>query len=94
VKKTALSVVPRYYHVYVADNPQLMKDIERFGRLDSNARNIDQLLDATIQQMLKYPQGKKLNDGENENGEMINETNDELDRDFRDGTPRPTPKGR
>ena len=31
---------------------------------------------------------------ENENGEMINETNDHLDRDFRDGTPRPTPAGR
>lgn len=94
VKKTALSVVPRYYHVYVADNPQLMKDIERFGRLDSNTRNIDQILDATIQRMLKYPQGKKLSDGENENGEMINETNDELDRDFRDGTPRATKAGR
>jgi hypothetical protein len=88
VKKTALSVVPRYYHVYVADNPQLMRDIERFGRLDSNSRNIDQMIDATIQQMLKYPQGRKLSDGENENGEMINETNDRLDRDFHDGTPR------
>ncbi|MGZ0086963.1 YhcN/YlaJ family sporulation lipoprotein [Caldibacillus thermoamylovorans] len=93
VKKTALSVVPRYYHVYIADNPQLMKDIERFGRLDSNTRNIDQILDATIQRMLKYPQGAKLSDGENENGEMINEMNDRLDRDFRDGTPRATKMG-
>ncbi|BBW97415.1 YhcN/YlaJ family sporulation lipoprotein [Geobacillus sp. FSL W8-0032] len=93
VKKTALSVVPRYYHVYIADNPQLMKDIERFGRLDSNTRNIDQILDATIQRMLKYPQGAKLSDGENENGEMINEMNDRLDRDFRDGTPRTTKMG-
>lgn len=89
VKKTALSVVPRYYHVYVADDPRLMKDIERFGRLDSNSRNIDQIIDTTIQRMLKYPQGRKLSDGENENGEMINETNDRLDRDFHDERPTP-----
>jgi hypothetical protein len=90
VKRTALSVVPRYYHVYVADNPQLMKEIERFGRLDSNSRNIDQIINSTIREMLKYPQGRKLSDGENENGEMINETNDHLDHDFHDGTPKPT----
>lgn len=89
VKKTALSVVPRYYHVYVADDPRLMKDIERFGRLDSNSRNIDQIIDTTIQRMLKYPQGRKLSDGENENGEMINEMNDRLDRDFHDERPTP-----
>ncbi|ANB59377.1 sporulation lipoYhcN/YlaJ family protein [Anoxybacillus amylolyticus] len=87
VKKTALSVVPRYYHVYVADDPRMMKEIERFGRLDSNSRNIDQIIDTTIKEMLKYPQGRKLSDGENENGEMINEMNDHLDRDFHDGTP-------
>lgn len=89
VKKTALSVVPRYYHVYVADDPRMMKEIERFGRLDSNSRNIDQIIDTTIREMLKYPQGRKLSDGENENGEMIHEMNDRLDRDFRDGTPNP-----
>ncbi|MCQ6513318.1 hypothetical protein NPN18_26495, partial [Vibrio parahaemolyticus] len=66
-----------------------MKDIERFGRLDSNSRNIDQIIDTTIQRMLKYPQGRKLSDGENENGEMIHETNDRLDRDFHDERPAP-----
>lgn len=89
VKKTALSVVPRYYHVYVADDPRMMKEIERFGRLDSNTQNIDQIIDTTIKEMLKYPQGRKLSDGENANGEMINEMNDHLDRDFNDGTPNP-----
>jgi hypothetical protein len=90
VKKTALSVVPRYYHVYVADDPRMIKEIERFGRLDSNSQNIDQILDTTIKDMLKYPQGRKLSDGENANGEMIHEMNDRLDRDFRDGTPKET----
>ncbi|UOE75907.1 YhcN/YlaJ family sporulation lipoprotein [Parageobacillus thermoglucosidasius] len=94
VKKTALSVVPRYYHVYVADDPRLMKDIERFGRLDSNSRNIDQIIDTTIQRMLKYPQGRKLSDEENENGEMIHETNDRLDRDFHDERPAPAKTSR
>jgi hypothetical protein len=78
--------------VYDTDtkNPQLMKEIERFGRLDSNSRNIDQIINSTIREMLKYPQGRKLSNGENENGEMINETNDHLDHDFHDGTPKPT----
>nr|WP_027410069.1 YhcN/YlaJ family sporulation lipoprotein [Anoxybacillus tepidamans] len=88
VKRTALSVVPRYYHVYVADDPRMMREIERFGRLDSNSRNIDQIVNTTIKQMLKYPQGRKLSDGENANGEMINEMNDHLDHDFNDGTPK------
>jgi hypothetical protein len=90
VKKAALSVVPRYYHVYVADDPRMIKEIERYGRLDANSRNIDQIIDTTIKEMLKYPQGRKLSDGENANGEMINEMNDHLDRDFNDGTPKRT----
>jgi hypothetical protein len=90
VKKTALSAVPRYYHVYVADNPRMIKEIERYGRLDANSRDIDQIIDTTIKEMLKYPQGRKLNDGENANGEMINEMNDRIDRDFNDGSPKRT----
>jgi hypothetical protein len=93
IKKTALSVVPRYYHVYIADNPRMMREIERYGRLDANSRNIDQIIDTTIKEMLKYPQGRKMSDGENPNGEMINEMNDRIDRDFNDGAPnRVTPK--
>ncbi|TCL47346.1 sporulation lipoprotein YhcN/YlaJ [Thermolongibacillus altinsuensis] len=86
VKKTAISVVPRYYHVYVSDNPRMFQEIERYGRLDSNSRNIDQIIDPTIKEMLKSPQGRKLNKGENENGEAIGEMNDRLDRDFRNRT--------
>lgn len=75
VKKTAISVVPRYYHVYVSDNPRMFQDIERFGRLDANSRNIDQILQQTINEMLKSPQGKKISSGENENGVQREEMN-------------------
>lgn len=75
VKKTAISVVPRYYHVYVSDNPRMFQDIERFGRLDANSRNIDQILQQTIKEMLKSPQGRKVSSGENENGVQREEMN-------------------
>ncbi|MCA1031619.1 YhcN/YlaJ family sporulation lipoprotein [Bacillus timonensis] len=80
VKKTALSVVPRYYHVYVSDNPILMRDIERFGVLDADSRNVDQIITSTIQRMLDSPQGRKISDGENENGEMDGGMNNEYER--------------
>ena len=32
VKRTAMSVVPRYYHVYVSDNKLLMKEVENLSR--------------------------------------------------------------
>jgi len=75
VKKTAISVVPRYYHVYVSDNPRMFQDIERFGRLDANSQNVDQVLQQTINEMLKSPQGKKISSGENENGVQREEMN-------------------
>ncbi len=41
VKKMAMSVVPRWYHVYVTDNTRLRQDVENFATLDSNSRDID-----------------------------------------------------
>jgi hypothetical protein len=79
VKKSALSAVPRWYHVYVSDNPVLIKDIERFGLLDTNARDVDQILESTISRMLKSPQGRKISTGENENGEITGGMNDEYE---------------
>jgi hypothetical protein len=85
VKKTAISVVPRYYHVYVSDDPMMIDEIQKYGALDANSRDIDQILNATIKDMLNSPQGRKLSDGENANGEMINETNEEVDEDMNQG---------
>ncbi len=84
VKRAALSVVPRYFHAYVSDDPDMMRQIERFGTLDSDSRNVDQIITSTIQQMIKSPQGYKVSDGENENGEMEGGLNPEYERKARE----------
>lgn len=84
VKKTAISVIPRYYHVYVTDDPTMMSQIESYSRLDANSRDIDQIINTTIREMLKSPQGRKLNSWENANGEGYGEMNEELDQDMKD----------
>ncbi|MDR0139905.1 YhcN/YlaJ family sporulation lipoprotein [Metabacillus idriensis] len=84
VKKTAISVVPRYYHVYLSDDPEMIKQVEGYSGLDPESRDIDQIIDNTIKEMLKSPQGRKLNKGENANGEGYGETNENLDKDMKD----------
>ncbi len=53
----------------------MFQDIERFGRLDANSQNVDQVLQQTIKEMLKSPQGRKVSSGENENGVQREEMN-------------------
>jgi Sporulation lipoprotein YhcN/YlaJ (Spore_YhcN_YlaJ) len=84
VKKTALSAVPRYYHVYVSDRENMIQQIEAYSPLDSTSRDIDQILNKTIKEMLKSPQGRALNKGENANGEGYGETNEDIDDDTKD----------
>ncbi|EIJ80677.1 Sporulation lipoprotein YhcN/YlaJ-like protein [Bacillus methanolicus PB1] len=81
VKKMAMSVVPRWYHVYVTDDERLRKNVENFATLDSDSRNVDSMIDGIVKRMLKSPQGREMNEGENANGESRGETNDNLDRD-------------
>lgn len=73
VKRTAMSVVPRWYHVYVSDNTNIRKTIESYAQLDSDSKNVHDALDDIIKQMKKSPQGKKMSNGENANGEESNE---------------------
>lgn len=68
VKRTAMSVVPRYYHVYVTDNKALMRDVQNLANLDSNNRNSRNSVNYVIKQMLKSPQGYRMNATEDENG--------------------------
>ncbi|MGQ4668971.1 YhcN/YlaJ family sporulation lipoprotein [Metabacillus halosaccharovorans] len=84
VKKTALSVVPRYYHVYVSDNPNMIQQIQAYSPLDSTSRDIDEILNDTIHKMLESPQGRDLNKGENANGEGYGEMNEDIDDDMKD----------
>ena len=84
VKKTALSVIPRYYHVYVSDNPNMIQQIQAYSPLDSTSRDIDEILTDTINKMLESPQGRALNNGENANGEGYGEMNEDIDDDMKD----------
>ncbi len=68
VKRTAMSVVPRYYHVYVTDNKTLMQDVENLASLDSTNRHARSQVNVVINKMKKSPQGKRLNASEDENG--------------------------
>lgn len=69
IKRTALSVVPGFYHVYVTDDPEMIKDISEFRDL-APTRDIEEMLDSTIQEMKNQsPQGKDADDGKNANNE-------------------------
>ncbi|MFF2446804.1 YhcN/YlaJ family sporulation lipoprotein [Neobacillus sp. NPDC058068] len=68
VKRTAMSVVPRFYHVYVTDNKVLMRDVENLANLDSTSRNSRNLVTGLVKQMKKSPQGQRISPNEDENG--------------------------
>ncbi|MEH7108448.1 YhcN/YlaJ family sporulation lipoprotein [Bacillus sp. JJ1764] len=68
VKKTGMSVVPRYYHVYVTDNKHLLRDVENLASLDSTGKNSRDQVNYVISQMKKSPQGARMNKSEDENG--------------------------
>jgi hypothetical protein len=69
VKKTALSMVPRFYHVYVSDNTGLRNLMESYSYLDSDSRNAQEGMQSLIQKMKKSPQGNSVVQEENANGE-------------------------
>ncbi|RWR06970.1 YhcN/YlaJ family sporulation lipoprotein [Siminovitchia fortis] len=70
VKKTAMSVVPRWYHVYVTDDPALRQYVENIGSINPYTANKNKAITDTIRMMKESsPQGRKVSDTENENGE-------------------------
>jgi len=60
VKRTTMSAVPRYYHIYVSDNTALAQNIENYAPLESDSEGIHYSIDKTIKQMLKSPQGSRI----------------------------------
>ncbi len=73
VKKTALSVVPSYYEVYVSDDMTMMDEIERFGGLSPESDEYEDSLEQTIEQFKQYPQGESISEDElhyNDNDDM------------------------
>jgi Sporulation lipoprotein YhcN/YlaJ (Spore_YhcN_YlaJ) len=69
VKKSAMAFVPRWYHVYVSDNPHLRDLANSYAQLDSDSRNAGNGINKLIKEMLKSPQGKDIKTEENANGE-------------------------
>jgi hypothetical protein len=80
IKKAALNVVPRYYHVYVSDDTTLRDSIERYQDIEGRA-NIENSIDGVIKEMKKSPQGRKISNGENPNGEQEGEMNEDVNTD-------------
>lgn len=68
VKRTAMSVVPRYYHVYVTDDTTLIPNVEALSHLDSTSKSARKNVNSIIAQMKKSPQGTRMNASEDENG--------------------------
>ena len=58
VKRTAMSVVPRYFRVYVTDDKTLMQDVENLASLDSTSRHARSQVNYLINKMKKSPQRK------------------------------------
>ena len=69
VKKTAMSMVPRFYHVYVSDNTGLRDLMESYSYLDSDSRNAQKGMQSLIQKMKQSPQGNPVVQEEDANGE-------------------------
>ncbi|CDQ39199.1 MULTISPECIES: YhcN/YlaJ family sporulation lipoprotein [Virgibacillus] len=56
-KKTAMSVMPRYFKVYVSDNETLMNDIHSLHNSRTTDGNYDNTIQQIIDEMRKSPQG-------------------------------------
>ncbi|RKQ29606.1 YhcN/YlaJ family sporulation lipoprotein [Oceanobacillus halophilus] len=59
-KKTAESMMPSFYEIYVSKNSTLMQDIQSLHNSTTN-RNYDNLIEQLIKEMKKSPQGKDDN---------------------------------
>lgn len=68
VRKTAMSVVQRFFHVYVSDNKMLIRDVETLSSLNTQNKNVTEAIDAVIREMVKTPQG--LRPGKGSSGGM------------------------
>ncbi|KRG15196.1 YhcN/YlaJ family sporulation lipoprotein [Lederbergia galactosidilytica] len=81
VKKSVLNYVPRWYHVYVTDDPALRQDVENIGSMTTQSPTKDRSVKLVVESMLeRSPQGRAMGEGENANGEKSGETNNHLEK--------------
>lgn len=58
VKRSALSIAPHYYDVYISDNENHFDEIERFRGLNAHS-NSEEAIEQTIELFKQSPQGPK-----------------------------------
>jgi hypothetical protein len=56
-RKTAESVMPRYFDIYVSDNPSLIPDIQSLHISETTRPNYQNTIDKIIEEMEHSPQG-------------------------------------
>ncbi|MFS0674362.1 YhcN/YlaJ family sporulation lipoprotein [Ornithinibacillus sp. 179-J 7C1 HS] len=60
--KSAKSIMPGFYHVYVSDNPSLIQDIQSLHNSSSQNQDYHNTIDQIITEMKKSPQGNPNNE--------------------------------
>src|SRR5699024_5455872 len=63
-RKTAMSVLPRYFEIIVSDNDVIMHDIQSLHNSTTKNKNYDNYKDEIINEMKKSPQGLDENNEE------------------------------
>ncbi|SFJ40863.1 Sporulation lipoprotein YhcN/YlaJ (Spore_YhcN_YlaJ) [Halobacillus dabanensis] len=61
VQKTAYSLVPSFYHVYVSDNPASFGDVQSLGNSTVYDQGYNDTIDSIIKKMKESPQGRNRN---------------------------------
>lgn len=63
-RKSAMSVMPRYFEIIVSDNDVIMRDIQSLHNSTTKNKNYDNYKDEIINEMKKSPQGLNENNEE------------------------------
>jgi len=59
-KKSAMSVVPRYYEVYVSDQQNMYRELATLSNMRTEDEEYRDSIESVIEQMRKSPQGDKM----------------------------------
>ena len=59
-KKNAMSVVPRYYEVYVSDQQNMYRELATLSNMRTEDEEYRDSIESVIKQMRKSPQGEKM----------------------------------
>lgn len=59
-KKNAMSVVPRYYEVYVSDQQNMYRELATLSNMRTSDRDYRDSIESVIKQMRKSPQGEAM----------------------------------